>query len=31
MEEPTTFEDDSFEKHLSPEDTALLGDSGKPG
>jgi single-strand DNA-binding protein len=26
-EEPTTFEDDSFEKHLSPEDTALLGDS----
>jgi single-strand DNA-binding protein len=26
-DEPTTFEDDSFEKHLSPEDTALLGDS----
>jgi single-strand DNA-binding protein len=27
---PTTFEDDSFEKHLSPEDTALLeGDSSK--
>lgn len=25
-DEPTTFEDDSFEKHLSPEDTALLGD-----
>jgi single-strand DNA-binding protein len=27
-EEPTTFEDDSFEKHLSPEDTALLGETG---
>ena len=26
-DEPSTFEDDSFEKHLSPEDTALLGDS----
>ncbi len=26
-DEPTTFEDDSFEKHLSPEDTALLGDA----
>lgn len=26
-DEPTTFEDDSFEKHLSPEDTALLGNS----
>ncbi len=26
-DEPTTFEDDSFEKHLSPEDTALLGDT----
>jgi single-strand DNA-binding protein len=27
---PTTFEDDTFEKHLSPEDTALLeGSSGK--
>jgi single-strand DNA-binding protein len=26
-DEPTAFEDDSFEKHLSPEDTALLGDS----
>jgi single-strand DNA-binding protein len=22
---PTTFEDDTFEKHLSPEDSALLG------
>lgn len=29
-DEPTTFEDDSFEKHLSPEDTALLGDSTAP-
>lgn len=29
-DEPTTFEDDSFEKHLSPEDTALLGDSSAP-
>ena len=29
-DEPTTFEDDSFEKHLSPEDTALLGDSSSP-
>lgn len=29
-EVPVTFEDDSFEKHLSPEDTALLeGDSPK--
>lgn len=27
VDEPTSFEDDSFEKHLSPEDTALLGDS----
>lgn len=26
-DEPTTFEDDSFEKHLSPEDSALLGDA----
>jgi single-strand DNA-binding protein len=27
---PTTFEDDTFEKHLSPEDTALLeGSSDK--
>ena len=26
-DEPTTFEDDSFEKHLSTEDTALLGES----
>lgn len=26
-DEPTTFEDDSFEKHLTPEDTALLGDA----
>ncbi len=26
-DEPTTFEDDSFEKHLSPEDTALLGET----
>ena len=26
-DEPTAFEDDSFEKHLSPEDTALLGDT----
>lgn len=26
-DEPVAFEDDSFEKHLSPEDTALLGDS----
>ena len=26
-DEPTIFEDDSFEKHLTPEDTALLGDS----
>ena len=25
-DEPAAFEDDSFEKHLSPEDTALLGD-----
>ncbi|HWA05639.1 MAG TPA: single-stranded DNA-binding protein [Ignavibacteria bacterium] len=29
-DEPTTFEDDSFEKHLSPEDTALLGDAPAP-
>ncbi|MCX7878680.1 MAG: single-stranded DNA-binding protein [Ignavibacteria bacterium] len=29
-EEPSTFEDDSFEKHLSPEDTALLGDTSEP-
>lgn len=29
-DEPTTFEDDSFEKHLSPEDTALLGESQAP-
>ena len=29
-DEPTTFEDDSFEKYLSPEDTALLGDSNAP-
>lgn len=29
-DEPTTFEDDSFEKHLSPEDTALLGDTAAP-
>ena len=29
-DEPTTFEDDSFEKHLSPEDTALLGDATAP-
>ena len=29
-EAPVTFEDDSFEKHLSPEDTALLeGDTSK--
>jgi single-strand DNA-binding protein len=29
-EVPATFEDDSFEKHLSPEDSALLeGDSSK--
>jgi len=27
QEEPSTFEDDSFEKHLSPEDSALLGDT----
>ena len=28
VEVPATFEDDSFEKHLSPEDTALLeGDT----
>jgi single-strand DNA-binding protein len=26
---PTTFEDDTFEKHLSPEDTALLEGSSK--
>jgi single-strand DNA-binding protein len=26
-DEPTAFEDDSFEKHLTPEDTALLGDA----
>ena len=26
---PTTFEDDSFEKHLSPEDTALLEGGSK--
>jgi single-strand DNA-binding protein len=26
-DEPTSFEDDSFEKHLSPEDSALLGDA----
>jgi single-strand DNA-binding protein len=25
-DEPQIFEDDSFEKHLSPEDTALLGE-----
>jgi single-strand DNA-binding protein len=25
-EEPSTFEDDSFEKHLSPEETAMLGE-----
>lgn len=25
IEGPVVFEDDSFEKHLSPEDTALLG------
>lgn len=30
-DEPTTFEDDSFEKHLSPEDTALLGDATSTG
>ncbi len=30
-DEPSTFEDDSFEKHLSPEDTALLGDTATPG
>jgi len=24
---PATFEDDSFEKHLSPEDSALLGEN----
>ena len=30
VEEPSSFEDDSFEKHLSPEDTALLGDTGAP-
>jgi len=30
-EETPIFEDDSFEKHLSPEDTALLeGDTTKP-
>ncbi len=29
-DEPSTFEDDSFEKHLSPEDTALLGDAAPP-
>jgi len=28
-DEPTTFEDDSFEKHLSPEDTALLEGDAK--
>lgn len=27
-DDQTAFEDDSFEKHLSPEDTALLGDQG---
>jgi single-strand DNA-binding protein len=30
-DEPTTFEDDSFEKHLSPEDSALLGDHAENG
>ena len=29
-DEPSSFEDDSFEKHLSPEDTALLGDAIAP-
>jgi single-strand DNA-binding protein len=29
-DEPSTFEDDSFEKHLSPEDTALLEGESHP-
>jgi single-strand DNA-binding protein len=30
IEDQTAFEDDSFEKHLTPEDSALLTDTNEP-